>query len=556
MRRPARLLARMTLAAAAALALGASRASATTYHAYVCKVPFGPGTGMPASTQAVEFTQNITAGGGATNSCASGGAMSAALDDVTHTVGEGAALVYDVPAGLSVAGFRAWRHERVGPIGSGTAPFTKISYAGASAAEVSSCQQNVGCSERGVSAPPFAPQNEIAVAGLSGVTSIRFDAFCGGTPGGTCPPGGGTQSAVIDVFAADILLDDPSVPVVSALGGALVSGTPVTGSQSVSFRATDGGSGVHRGALVVDGTAVGETVLESNNGACANLGVSPDGRPSFIASQPCPLAVNGALTLNTDVLAPGSHDLAIRVTDAAGNQATSGTVKVTTTGPRPAPAGPDGRNGIGASRLAALTARFTGANPTTRRLTFAGSPTIRGRLVDENGKPIAGAGIDVLARQRRTGARSARIATPATGADGTFTLRLPAGPSRTITVRYTAFSADTKPADSVTLRALVAARLSASISPRAPRAGARVRISGRLRYLRRRAVIVSIQARQGGVWRTVDTVETRSDGRYSWPYRFQPGQAGRTFSFRARVKSPNYPFEPGTSATIRVRVRG
>jgi hypothetical protein len=550
---------RLSAAVLGMLAIGlplawAPSASAATYHAYVCKVPFGPSTGMPASTDFVTFTQNITSGGGATNSCPSGGLMSAALDGAAHAVGQGAALIYNVPGGLSIAGFRAWRHERVGPIGNGAAPFTKISYSGAAAAEVSNCQANVGCTERGVTAPPFDPQNELAVPNLTGITEIRFDAFCGGA-GGPCPATGGTQSAVIDVFAADILLDDPTAPAVGTLGGSLVAGTPVSGSQSVSFRATDGGSGVHRGSLVVDGTVAVDTVLESNNGACANLAVAPDGRPSFISSQPCPAAVSGALTLNTDVLAPGSHDLALRVTDAAGNQATAGTVKITTTGPRPAAARPTGTNGSGASRLAALTARFTGRNPKTRRLGFGASPAIRGRLVDENGKPIAGAIIDVLARERRTGARSAPIATPATAADGTFRLKLPSGPSRTITVRYTAFSEDAKPADSVTLRALVAARVSASVSPHSPRAGQPVRIRGRLRHLPRKDVLVAIQARQGGVWRNADIVETRTDGRFSWPYRFKPGQAGRTFSFRVRVKSPNYPFEPGTSGTLRVRVR-
>jgi 5-hydroxyisourate hydrolase-like protein (transthyretin family) len=82
-----------------------------------------------------------------------------------------------------------------------------------------------------------------------------------------------------------------------------------------------------------------------------------------------------------------------------------------------------------------------------------------------------------------------------------------------------------------------------------------VRLSGRLSSLPRRGVVVSVQARQAGVWRTVDTVETRSDGRCSWPYRFQRGQGGRTFAFRARVKSPNHPFAPGKSRTIAVRVR-
>ena len=82
-----------------------------------------------------------------------------------------------------------------------------------------------------------------------------------------------------------------------------------------------------------------------------------------------------------------------------------------------------------------------------------------------------------------------------------------------------------------------------------------MRLSGRLRYLPRRGVIVTIQARNHGVWQTADTVETRKDGRYSWPHRFRADQAGRRFLFRVKVKSPNYPFEPGTSPTVAVWVR-
>jgi hypothetical protein len=85
--------------------------------------------------------------------------------------------------------------------------------------------------------------------------------------------------------------------------------------------------------------------------------------------------------------------------------------------------------------------------------------------------------------------------------------------------------------------------------------GQRLRLSGRLRYLRRAGVDVAIQANQRGVWRTVDTVRTRRDGRFSWPYRFLPGQGGRTFVFRARVSSAIYPFAAGNSAVIRVGVR-
>ncbi len=159
------------------------------------------------------------------------------------------------------------------------------------------------------------------------------------------------------------------------------------------------------------------------------------------------------------------------------------------------------------------------------------------------------------ARDHRSGAPTTRIAGALTGADGTFRVKLPSGPSRTITVQYTAFSGDSAPAAKVRLSTRVGARLSASISPRSVRIGQLLRVRGRLLYLPRKGVTVSIQARDGRVWRTVDTVETRKDGRYSWPYRFRPRSAGGRFVFRTRVKGSNYPFEAGNSNVIAVRVR-
>jgi hypothetical protein len=529
---------------------GAASAPAATYHAYLCKVPVGPNAGRPAPTDGTDYTSN-TATGSAAESCASGGAMTAALDGgTTHQAGEGAAVIYAAPGGTTIAGFRVWRHEAVGPVSASNtnAPFTKLEV-GSGLLEPD-CSRPVGCVERGNASSPLAAANEVGVANLAGISQFRWNAFCGGAPGGTCPVSDTARSAVYDVFAADVLLDDPAAPAIGAASGTLLSGGPLTGVQAASFKATDAGSGVHKGALLVDGTVVTETVLDDAGGACADLGAAADARPSFLHSQPCPAAVDGVLTLNTDLLAPGSHDLAIRVADAAGNQATARTVKITTTGPRP-----PGPNGTGASHFAKLTARHASTRRRARRLGFGARPTITGRLVDEHRQPIAGAAVDLLVRERRSGARSTPIATATTGADGTFRVTLPSGPSRTITVQYTAFSGDPKPAAAVKLTALVRARLSAAISPRAARVGRPVRITGRLRYLRRPGVVVSIQARQGGVWRTADSVKTRGDGRFSWPYRFQPRQAGRTFFFRARVESPNYPFDPGTSKTLAVRVR-
>jgi hypothetical protein len=106
----------------------------------------------------------------------------------------------------------------------------------------------------------------------------------------------------------------------------------------------------------------------------------------------------------------------------------------------------------------------------------------------------------------------------------------------------------------VRVQTRVRASVTVSVAPRAPRARQRVRVSGRLRYLPRAGVLVTIQARQGRTWRNVDIVETRAAGRYSWPYRFSAANAGRRIVLRARVKSPNYPFDPGVSKAVAVRV--
>jgi hypothetical protein len=350
-----------------------------------------------------------------------------------------------------------------------------------------------------------------------------------------------------------MVLDDPAPPVVKSASGPLLAGGTLVGAQTVSLGATDAGSGVYQGSLVVDGAPVVAQALDPNGGACADLHVAPDGRPSYVHAQPCPATASGVLTLNTDALAPGPHTLTVLVSDAAGNQTVAQTASITVTGAVPVGT----PNGNGASRAAKLTARWTSTKKSARRLGFKTAPSIKGTLVGDSGNAIGSAAVDVLARDHRSGAPTTRIATALTAADGSFSLKLPGGPSRTITVQYTAFSGDPAPAAKVRLSTLVRARLSASISPRSVRIGKLLHVRGRLTYLRRGRVDIAIQARDGRVWRTVDVVKTHADGRFSWPYRFRSrGSAGRTYAFRARVNSPIYPFAPGNSGAVIVRVRG
>lgn len=551
--RLARTCATAALLGVAALALGAARADAATYHAYLCRVPYGPAAGTPAPADNVTFSHTGTYSY-ASQSCAGGGPMMAAMDGtIAHPFGDGAAATFTAPAGLTIAGFRLWRHMAVGPVAPFGAPVTNLSYTGAESVE-GLCAQSLGCTVRGTPAVPLAAENEVAVPNLSGVRQVKWDATCGGAPNqNPCPATGpGTLSAVYNVFAADMLLNDPAPPAVSGVTGPLLAGGTLAGAQSVSFTATDGGSGVHTGTILVDGAAAVQRVLDPSGGACADLGVSADQRPAYVHTQPCPATLSGLLTLDTDALAPGAHALAVTVSDAAGNSAVVGTSTITVAGSVPAGT----PNGAGASRAAKLTARWTTTRNAARHLGFGTRPTVTGQLADEAGRPIAGAAVEIGVRERSAGAPDQPVATVTTGPGGAFRAQLPSGPSRTVTIRYAAFSGDGQPAAQVRLRALVRAKLSASATPRSPRVGAPLRLSGRLGYLPRRGVDIAIQARDGRVWRTIGTVKTRRDGRFRWTYRFRTrSSAGRTFGFRARVSSAIYPFQAAVSRTVLVRVR-
>jgi hypothetical protein len=161
----------------------------------------------------------------------------------------------------------------------------------------------------------------------------------------------------------------------------------------------------------------------------------------------------------------------------------------------------------------------------------------------------------VLQRPRQAGAAPVQIATVATGPEGSFSYKLPGGPSRTITFAYTAFSGDATAASTSSLRAVVRARLAARIRPRSARAGQRIMLTGRLGLLGREGIEVKIQPRDRREWHTFATVKTTGGGKFRWTYRFKRSAAGRTFAFRARVDSPIYPFAAGNSKPMFVRVR-
>jgi hypothetical protein len=375
----------------------------------------------------------------------------------------------------------------------------------------------------------------------------RLTLFCGnGAAGGPCNL---LRAPNLTIAGTEVDLVESAPPTGTIDGGALASPGTKAGSATLSYSAADGESGIERVEVLLDDVAAGAQDLSRNltlpsaqqgSGACTYTGLAA-----------CPATQTGDIAVETTKVADGPHAVTLRIVDAAGNRKdVAGPQIVVGNG-----AVPGAPNGASASRLARLSARFASTKRRALRLRYGSRPTIRGRLVDEHGQPIAGAAVAVLQRLRRAGASAEQIDAVRTAADGTFSYKLTGGPSRTMTLAYSAFANDPKPAATTSLRTVVRALVSARIRPRSVRARTPITMAGRLRLLGREGVEVKIQARDGNRWRTIDDVKTTRGGRFRWTYRFKSSGGGRTFGFRARVESPVYPFAAGNSKPMFVRVR-
>ena len=382
-----------------------------------------------------------------------------------------------------------------------------------------------------VDSPPIAAVIDSVLP--SGARKVTWALSCATNAGPTgCSYSDGY---VMDVHKTRLFLNEAVAPTLTVDGGTLTTPGTKSGLQSIAIDVADTDSGV-RGVTV----KLGATTVGGVEYPCA-----------FADWSACQLArADQVIHADTTKVPDGVHEVLVVARDAANNAITrsAGTVTVAN-GPSPGAA-----NGAGASRLARLTARFATTSARTRRLRYRSRPTIRGRLVDERGNAIAGAQIAVLQRARRAGAAQSRVATVQTGADGRFSHRLRSGPSRTVTLAYSAFGGDAGPAATATLRTTVRAVVSARITPRQVRAGRSITMRGRLALLGRSGVEIKIQARDGRRWRTIDDVRTTARGAFAWRYRFKASGAGSTFAFRARVASPIYAFASANSKPMRVRV--
>jgi hypothetical protein len=547
-----------TLALAAMLAGGAAApasAVAGQYHVYSCRTPAGesaPADGWSGIVATEGKTDDI-----ATDSCADGGALIAALGDQTGHIAntDRARWSFEVPLGDELLAATLWRAGYVHGTSSETGSY-QLALAGPALTNAfDECVFGAGCDELGEPGTPMSPANRFVVPSSNLGSHLYAEASCAASlPGGECQSSSGDPngySAVLYLYAADLLLEQSAAPSASDVSGALATAPTVSGTSDISFSASDPGSGIYEVVFTIDGKVVQRGVVNEEGGRCRNMSQATDGLPAFLYLQPCPASVNAVVGFDTAEVSNGTHSLVVSVTDAAGNSVTVLERMVTVNNPPPA----GGPNGTNASVQATMALAWKGSKKARLTTGYGHGETIVGRLTGPGGAPIAGAKIDLLATPTYAGARVAAMASPITGPEGNFTVRIPAGvSSQSLRFEYSS-TMGSSPAVTKTLTLMVRAGLTLRIAPRVASVGRGIYFSGHLRGgpVPSGGKMLVLEARSpGGAWLEFDVVRSDAKGRYRASYRFKfAGPAKYQFRVLCEAEA-DYPYATGSSRVVAV----
>jgi hypothetical protein len=381
-------------------------------------------------------------------------------------------------------------------------------------------------------------------------------------PAGNPPCAGGIVHATMEILRSEVVLSDTAPPTAGPATGNAVTSPTWQGTQAFAFPATDDGGGVYQALLLVDGTPVLARTVNDWGGRCVD---TTAGARVFRYPRPCLTSVDALVSVDSSQLPAGDHDVALQVSDAAGNVRTVYAARKTIVvparriGPGSDLAERGAANGENASDDARLSVRWARTRRAILTAPYGRRNVIRGRLTTAAGAGIRSAKVEMLtaidgragAPLDKGGARTRR--------DGRFTLILPANASsRTLVLRYRSHADDTVSIAEATLRVRVKAGVRLSVDPHTAARGRTVKLSGRLvgRPLPATGKIVELQARSPGErWITFRTVRASRRGRFATRYKFRQGGPA-LYLMRARVREgADYPYATGASHAARVRVR-
>ena len=401
-------------------------------------------------------------------------------------------------------------------------------------------------------------------------------AGCDGVSGYSCDTGAGPVGAwsEVQLWWADMLLSNDSLPSASGFGGGLLSGQKITGTASLTFTASDpAGPGVYTVSVLIDGTAVYSATPNANGGECVPVGNSA-GALMFDYQQPCLASEPVDLPISTAALPDGQHDVKVIVTDAAQNSATVLDQTITTANrttissngsqlrhpPAPQPTTPPPPPPPPCNAVCDSHPQLQSTGPAATALdgprsVSRSAVTLTGRLLTHTGAPIAGAQLQLIEQPAALGLSGRAIASTTTTPTGTWTFKAPTGPSRTLTVVYLEHLSDSTPQATLAYHETVKAPVKLH-GARHARIGQRITFTGSLPggYIPAGGQLVAMQILYGGQWRTIDLLRTNNTGAFAYAYQFSGVPPG-AYRFRALVPaSPGYPYAQASSPAVTVTV--
>jgi hypothetical protein len=380
----------------------------------------------------------------------------------------------------------------------------------------------------------------------STTTELTLANYCANDDKGAGCTFGGGENPILQLFGAQLTLEDNSLPTGSVTGGGLSGSGMVTGTQALTYTASDPNSGVRAVDLLVDD----KQVAQNDYGAHCPY-------QNFLA---CPATVSDSIGWNTATVSAGAYEVALKVVSAAGDTAIIDDHVVTVdNGSGPPSASPVTSAatqicaGSGASGQAKLTARWSRTAKMTLTGRYGAWEHVSGRLTTPSGQAIAGATIDVCETPAYEGARTSTIVSTHTGPTGAWSIMLPQSTSSAVLrFAYPSPANGTVPLATAILKLRVHAGIALGITPRVTSMGRRIFFSGVVHGtpIPPGGKQLVLEASSGGEWIQFDTIHTNARGLYHASYRFKlPGPV----SYRFRVLSPHeadFPYLSGMSNSV------
>jgi hypothetical protein len=183
-----------------------------------------------------------------------------------------------------------------------------------------------------------------------------------------------------------------------------------------------------------------------------------------------------------------------------------------------------------------------------RRVAFGARTTIHGWLGTTQGNALAGQTVQILAAPNNGQGAFAPESVATTAANGTWSARLPAGPSRIIKAVYSG-GGTVEPSAGQAL-VVVPASIQLRIRPRHAHWGGKLAITGRVRggFLPAAGEAVILSVFFAGREHDFAHVSVSGNGRFRYIYTFLPGNGDASYPFSAEtVRESDYAFAPGRS---------